>query len=279
MKQTLFFLIWASLVFASAAGADETAGTPPWPDDGPLVIRATLFLLDVSKIDGADQSFTADIFMLLQWHDARLASSAEGLRRVPLDSIWNPRVQIINQRRIWKNFPESADIFPDGKVVARQRYYGLFASPLDLRDFPLDQHQFSVQIVVPGYAPEEVQLAVNSVGFERFRSPEMTIPDWTIGEFELRQRPWSIVPGGRQIAGLEGTFMAKDGQAFLIFGDKAQELNQNIGKQVEIKGTVQEKEGKSTISITEYKLIETPASEVEATASDTSKEKPAPPKE
>jgi hypothetical protein len=216
MKHTLLLLIWVSLVFAPAAGADETAGTPPWPDEGPLVVRGTLFLLDVSKIDGANQSFTADIFMLLQWRDVRLASSAEGLRRVKLDSIWNPRVQIINQRRIWKNFPESADISPDGTVVSRQRYYGQFASPLDLRDFPLDQHQFSVQIVVPGYAPEEVQLAVNVVGFERFRSLEMSIPDWTIGEFELREQPWSIVPGGRQIAGLEGTFTAKRHLGFYV---------------------------------------------------------------
>jgi len=92
----------------------------------------------------------------------------------------------------------------------------------------------------------------------------------------------STMAGETTLSGMilaEGTFMAKDGQAFMISGDKAQELNQNIGKQVEIKGTVQEKEGKSTISITEYKLIEAPAAKAEAPLSDAAEEKPAAPKE
>ena len=77
----------------------------------------------------------------------------------------------------------------------------------------------------------------------------------------------------------EGTFLANDGQAFAISGEKVQELNQNIGKLIEIKGMVQEQEGKSTITITQYKLLETPASKAEAPLTDSVKEKPAAPKE
>jgi len=216
MKLSALSLLWASILFIPTAGADEFAGTPPRPDDGPLIIQGTLFLLDVSKIDGADQSFTADVFMLLQWRDARLASSAEGTRRAALDSIWNPRVQIINQRRIWKTFPESVDITPDGTVTYRQRFYGQFASPLDLHDFPLDEHRFSVHLVVPGYAPEAIQIVPNNEDFERFRSPEMTITDWSVSEFDVQPTPWSIVPGGRQIAGLEGAFTARRYLGFYI---------------------------------------------------------------
>ena len=154
--------------------------------------------------------------MLLQWQDARLASSAEGIRRAPLDSIWNPRVQIINQRRIWKTFPESVDITQDGTVSYRQRFYGQFASPLDLHDFPLDEHRFSVHLVVPGYTPETIQVVSNSEGFEELRSPEVTIPDWSVSQFEVQSTPWSIIPGGRQIAGLEGSFVARRHLGFYI---------------------------------------------------------------
>jgi len=216
MKLALLSLLWASILFTPTVGAVEFAGIPPRPDNEPLVVHGAMVLLDVSKIDGADQSFTADVFMLLQWRDARLESSAEGTRQAPLASVWNPRVQIINQRRVWKTFPESVDITPDGTVTYRQRFYGQFASPLDLHDFPLDEHEFSIHLVVPGYAPEEVQIVLHGEGFESFSLPEMTIPDWTVSDFDVQSAPWSIIPGGRRIAGLKGTFSASRHLGFYV---------------------------------------------------------------
>ena len=201
---------------AAPSGSEELAGTRPGTDDQPLTVNSALFLLDVSKIDGANQSFTADVFMMLQWQDGRLAAEGEGVRRLSLGSVWNPRVQIINQRRIWKTFPEQVDVAPDGTVTYRQRYYGEFSSPLDLHDFPLDQHEFSLHLVVPGYSPEEIVMVPNIGGFEEARSPEMTIPDWSIEDFKIESSPWSIIPGARQIPGLEGTFKAKRHLGFYV---------------------------------------------------------------
>jgi hypothetical protein len=219
MKLSILSLLLISTMTTAAAAAgsdDELAGTRPGPEGRPLTMNGTLFLLDVSKIDGADQSFTADVFMMLQWKDERLASETNGLRRMPLDSVWNPRIQIINQRRIWKTFPEEVDVSPDGTVTYRQRYYGTFASPLDLHDFPLDHHPFRLQVVIPGYSPEEIEFVPISEDFGDGRSPEMTIPDWSVGEFQIRTAPWAIIPGGRQIAGLEGVFEARRHLGFYI---------------------------------------------------------------
>jgi hypothetical protein len=200
----------------TAAESEEISGTLPSTDGQPLKIHGTLFLLDVSKIDGADQSFTADVFMMLRWKDERLAFEAEGTRRVPVSSIWNPQVQIINQRRIWKTFPESVDIAPDGTVVYRQRYYGQFASALNLRDFPLDRHRFVLQVVVPGYGPEEIEFVPMTEDFGIGRSPDPTVPDWSIGSFDLRTAPYAVIPGGREIAGLEGSFEARRHLGFYV---------------------------------------------------------------
>jgi len=218
MKMSILSLLLISTmaVAAAAAEADELAGTRPGPEGRPLIMNGTLFLLDVSKIDGANGSFTADVFMLLQWKDERLASETNGVRRVPLDSVWNPRIQIINQRRIWKTFPDQVDVSPDGTVIFRQRYYGTFSAPLDLHDFPLDHHPFRLQIVIPGFSPEEIEFVPNSEGFGEGRSPEMTIPDWSVGEFEIRTSPWAIIPGGREIAGLEGVFEARRHLGFYV---------------------------------------------------------------
>ena len=163
MKMSILSLLLISMMPAAAAGGDELAGARPGPEGQPLIMNGTLFLLDVSKIDGADQSFTADLFMMLQWKDERLASEADGLRRMPFDNVWNPRIQIINQRRIWKTFPEEVDVSPNGTVTYRQRYYGTFSSPLDLHDFPLDHHPFRLQIVIPGYGPDEIDFMPISV--------------------------------------------------------------------------------------------------------------------
>jgi len=216
MKLSVFFLVVVVLVAGTAVGSEELRGTRPGPEGQLLSISGTLFLLDVSKIDGADQSFTADVFMMLQWKDERLASNTGGLRRLSLDSIWNPRIQIINQRRIWKSFEDLVDVAPDGTVTYRQRYYGQFASPLDLHDFPLDRQSFRFQAVIPGYGPEEIVFVPNIENFGAGRSPEMTIPDWSISGFEIRAAPYAVIPGGRQIAGLEGVFEARRHIGFYV---------------------------------------------------------------
>jgi len=216
MKNSVALLLMVLTIIVAPAGSEELAGTRPGAADGPLLMHGALFLLDVSKIDGADQSFTADVFMMLQWHDERLAAEINGTRRLPLDSVWNPRIQIINQRRIWKTFDEIVDVSPDGTVTYRQRYYGQFAAPLDLHDFPLDRHRFSLQVVIPGYSPEEIEFVPITEDFGVGRSPEMTVPDWSIGIFEIRQAPLAVIPGGRQIAGLEGAFEAHRHLGFYV---------------------------------------------------------------
>jgi len=209
MKMSFLSLLLISTMTVATAAADEFAGTRPGPEGRPLIMTGALILLDVSKIDGAEQSFTADVFMMLQWKDERLASETDGLRRMPLDSVWNPRIQIINQRRVWKTFDEVVDISRDGTVTYRQRYYGQFSAPVDLHDFPLDHHPFRLQVVIPGYSPDEIEFLPISEELGDGRSPEMTIPDWSIGAFEIRTAPWVIFPGGRQIAGLQGVFEAR----------------------------------------------------------------------
>jgi hypothetical protein len=204
------------MIAVTATQSQELAGTRPGVDGQPLTVEGTLFLLDVSKIDGADQSFTADVFMMLQWRDERLASTAGGIRRLPLNSIWNPQVQIINQRRIFKTFPETVNVSSNGTVVYRQRFYGQFAARLDLHDFPRDQHLFGIQLVVPGYSPEEVLFVPNKATLGIGRSSEITVPDWSVGSFELHTAPYAVIPGAREIAGLEGVFEASRHIGFYV---------------------------------------------------------------
>jgi hypothetical protein len=212
-------VVLATLVVMSAVsapGEEAFAGTRPGFDGEPLTLTGTLILLDVAAIDGAAESFTADVFLKLEWRDERLAIDGGGIRRLPLDSIWNPRIQIINQRRVVRTFDDVVDIAPDGTVTYRQRYEGDFTASLDFHDFPLDRHRFKVQLAVPGYGPDEIAFVPATQGEGDGRAADLTIPDWTIGSFELRTAPFEMVPGGRALAGLEGEFEALRHRGFFF---------------------------------------------------------------
>src|ERR1700736_4708477 len=69
----------------------------PAAADGPTQVSIGIWIVDVSNIDSAQQSFTADIAVVLQWKDARLAHTGAGLAHYALDQIWTPRVAIANE--------------------------------------------------------------------------------------------------------------------------------------------------------------------------------------
>ncbi len=199
--------IWLLMATASVAvAAEELAGTRPGVKGQPLTLYGAIFLLDVSKINGADQSFTGDVFLMLRWRDERLASNADGDRRLDLDDIWNPRIQIVNQQFVRTTFDNVVDVSPDGTVTFRQRYNGTFASPMDLRDFPLDRHRFEIHAVTPGYGPDEILFVPMTEGLGDGRRVQLTVPDFEIGSFEVAATSFELTPGGRAVAGLTGTF-------------------------------------------------------------------------
>ena len=168
------------LAGSSAAGLPtDISGTRPAVDGEVTEILVNTFLIDISKVDGADQSFTADLFILLRWHDPRLEGVFEATDRVSLDEIWNPRLQILNGRQLETTFHDQAEVTPEGRVTFRQRYYGSFSAPLDLHDLPFDRQRFHIQLVVPGFGPDEVALIPAPDGpiSEKMHNP-FSVADW-----------------------------------------------------------------------------------------------------
>jgi len=204
MKYTVLSFILVTFLatpMAAAAVPKEVSGTRPNAGTGATEVSVGLYLIDVSRVDGADQSFTADLFILLRWHDPRLEGVFEATERVPLDVVWNPRLQILNQQSVSTTFPDQAEIAPDGAVITRQRYFGTFSAPFDLHDFPLDQQRFSIRMVVPGYTPDEVQLVPEPTELAgEMRSDSFSISDWDLGEIDARAEPFKTTAGGREVS-------------------------------------------------------------------------------
>jgi len=174
----------------------------PNADSGPTQISVEIWVVDINSIDSAQQSFTADIAIVLRWKDPRLAHTGGGVAHYPLDQIWNPRVAVVNETNsISHRFPDSVEVDPDGTVTYRQRYVGSFTQALHLKSFPFDKQTFRVQLVAVRYRTSEVQFVPNKewvdAGLKQAGgiSPSITLPDWVLEKWEIKNLVYALAPG------------------------------------------------------------------------------------
>ena len=102
--------------------------------------------MDIPKIDDADQSYVADIFLRYDWNDERLANGRDTPCTVLAADVWNPDVLVVNRRNVERQMNEVVEIQPDGAVRYVQRFYGTFSLPLDLSRFPFDRQQLILHV-------------------------------------------------------------------------------------------------------------------------------------
>ncbi len=187
----------------------------PGPETEPTKVEVIMAFLDIDNINSATQTFHASVFIGLTWKDLRLAHSSKGPIKYSLNNIWNPTLQILNEgSRIRKTFPEIVTIQPNGTVNYKQRYIGTFSQPMQLHDFPFDQHTFKLQLVAPGYTPKDVQFAPNKEFVDKglpyavLLSEDISLPDWEILQFKTENAPYQLVEGYK-LAGYAFEFTAK----------------------------------------------------------------------
>ncbi|HJW37272.1 MAG TPA: hypothetical protein VJ420_01470 [Candidatus Udaeobacter sp.] len=173
----------------------------PNADSGPTEISVGMWVVDISSIDSAQQTFTAEIAVVLRWKDPRLAHTGNGIVRYPLEQIWHPRVGIVNETNsVTRKMPESVEVEPDGTVTHRQLYVGAFTQPLRLQSFPFDRQTFRVQLVAVRYQSNEVMFVPDQVWIRDGLkgaggiSPSVTLPDWTIEKWELKPLVYALAP-------------------------------------------------------------------------------------
>ena len=178
------------LVYVPSVDAAPDTGRPN-PEQGSTPVTVGIFVLDLDAIDSAAQSFDANIYFEASWRDLRLADqSLSGVRTVALKDIWNPRLQILNQQRLWVTLPEEAEVSPDGTVIQRARVWGSFSQPLDLRSFPFDTQRLRVTVAPAGYGSADVKLLAGSMSGI---AHEFSLPDWRILEWHMTTDV--IIPG------------------------------------------------------------------------------------
>ena len=175
---TLHLFACIFLVVAAPPVAAADAGRP-LVEDGPTEVRVAVFVLDIDEVSNVDQSFDANVYIELRWHDPRHAHDHQNVITRGLNEVWNPRILFINQQKIWQTLPEIVEIFPDGEVVYQQRVWGTFSQPLKLKKYPFDQQVLTVQLAAASYSPEEVKL-VTEQGSRTGVANKFSLADWDI---------------------------------------------------------------------------------------------------
>lgn len=182
-------IVLAAIAYGSGASARADSFGFPRPDPPGTRTRVEFgaIILDVSSINSADQTFTADVGLVLRWHDPRLATPGGAVKVMNRTDVWNPDVYLLNQRSVAMLLPDVVDVTPEGDVFYRQRFAGQFSNRIHVGDFPFDSHLFRVRFASGRYSMDELEF-VN----ERFRdrtgvTDKPLVVDWQITSWKVHE--------------------------------------------------------------------------------------------
>ena len=153
---TFILLLAAGPVFA--ANCEPGRGdllTPPQTGEGPTEVFVRLLVNDVVAIRDAEQSFSADIFVRVEWDDHRLAHADSSPCSARIADIWWPDLQLMNRRALQSVREPAPQVRGDGRVSMLLRGIGDFSYRADLADFPFDEQTLSIDLLSV-YGPEDV---------------------------------------------------------------------------------------------------------------------------
>jgi len=187
----LILLLYVHLAAASPAGEPDAAKEShlqkkftflprPHATGTPTRVEVGVYFLDINKIDDVSQTFSADFFLFISWHDQRLAAKNPEEQRITRefqpDEIWRPQLEIVNQYDLKKHRKDIYIVDPAGVVRYMQRFTGELSSPLHLEDFPTDIQSLEINITSIGHGPEDVELVTDKLRTGQRGS--FSLPGW-----------------------------------------------------------------------------------------------------
>ena len=167
-------------------------------------VHLTAYVIDIDEVNSVKQSFTLNFYISASWRDPALAHGGPDSKSVPLDDIWYPHLQILNEQSLKPTFPRTAEVRPDGLVIMRQRFFGSLSQPLELRRFPFDSQQLKIIIVGLAWGSTPYQLVISP---DSMMTETLLIPDWTIKGWNYQT---SMLPIGPRDSGLPAAVFSVD---------------------------------------------------------------------
>jgi hypothetical protein len=201
---------------ASASPGLCLTGRPVPAGGGPTEVRIVVAVLDIDEIDAVAQSFEANVYFEARWHDPRLAHGGDEELTLAMTEAWHPRLQFLNQQRVIQTLPQILEILPGGEVTYRQRTWGPFSQPLDVRDFPFDSQTFSLVIGPAGFEADEVVL-VPDPDRPSGISDQISVADWAIHALRAESVEVLTHAGAEPMAAFSASFDADRYSSYYVF--------------------------------------------------------------
>jgi hypothetical protein len=158
---------WPRMAVAIDAGM-------PNPPASPTVVKCAIIILDVVDIDDVNESFVAEIALMAEWDDPRLAFNAEeeGVERkiyqgnfqfAEIFTGWWPQLLLVNEVGPPDPNAVKIEVYPDGHVRYMDQHNAVLETPMDLRDYPFDTQRLRAELVSFGDNTRDVVLEVHEV--------------------------------------------------------------------------------------------------------------------
>lgn len=199
MKTVILLLL---LVGAPALGAEcrldrEDLLTRPLASLGPTEVYIHTYINDIVVIDDAEQSFSTDVFIRVEWTDPRLAHDDDNPCTVDMKDIWWPGLQLMNRRSVENVREVQPLVLPSGKVALLLRGFGEFGFKADLSDFPFDEQELHFD-VLSIYSDSEIDFVYE---LERIAlAPTLSVANFKVEIAGVEERAEYIGSTGRKHA-------------------------------------------------------------------------------
>ncbi len=150
--------------------ADE-AGMPN-PPSSPTVVTVGIFLADIIDLDELNETFRAELIIVAEWEDPRLAFDAakDGTDvklfqgQFQFNEVftgWWPQLLIVNEIGTGDTNALSIEVYPDGRVRYMEQRNVTLETPMKLRRFPFDTQTLEAKMIAFGNDSEQVLLKVD----------------------------------------------------------------------------------------------------------------------
>jgi hypothetical protein len=179
----LMFCLFLPLQLSANQTDDKSSGTTK------MEVFVGIVIVDILKIDDANQSIILDFVVRMEWNDFSLRGKVETAQPILLSEIWSPDVQLAQEKNLIRKRKEIGTLNPDGTVSFRQRYQGELSMFIDYSNFPFDDHLFSIDVVAPF---TDKIIFVNDTNLSG-QVDKLSIQDWNIYDGELIVKPYNFI--------------------------------------------------------------------------------------
>ncbi|XP_019633826.1 PREDICTED: gamma-aminobutyric acid receptor subunit beta-3-like [Branchiostoma belcheri] len=138
----------------------------PYFGGQPVRVEMSMTIASIDQISEVDLDYTITLFLRQYWNDDRLIFRGVN-RTLSLDGrlvekLWVPDIFLVNAKQSFLHTVTVDNrlirIFPNGDVLYGLRVTAKAACPMDLRKYPLDEQNCTLELESYGYTDEELEL-------------------------------------------------------------------------------------------------------------------------